>query len=51
MIDDELMADVVKAAALALIVLLLCYILRGTDWQREQSIFTELQEHMSETMD
>lgn len=51
MIDDEFIADMVKAMVLALIVLLLCYILRGTDWQREQSVFTELQDHMSETAD
>lgn len=51
MTDDELRADVMKAIVLAILVLLLCYILKGTDWQREQSIFTELQDHMAETAD
>lgn len=44
-------ADIVKTIVLALMVLLMCYILRGTDWEREQSVFTQLNEHMSQTAD
>lgn len=47
----ELRRDLVKALIVALLVLIMCYILRGTDWEREQSVFTELNEHMRETAD
>lgn len=48
---NDIYSDLAKALVLALMVLLMCYILRGTDWQREQSVFTELQDHMAETAD
>ena len=43
--------DLLKYVVLAALVLLMCYILRGTDWEREQSVFTEINEHMSQTAD
>ena len=43
--------DLVKVLVIALMVLAMCYILRGTDWEREQSVFTELNEQMRETAD
>lgn len=49
--NDDIRVDMAKALVLALMVLLMCYILRGTDWQREQDIFTEINEHMSHTAD
>ena len=48
---NDIYSDLAKAVVLALMVLLMCYILRGTDWKREQSIFTEINEHMSQTAD
>lgn len=49
--DEDIRVGIVKALVLALMVLLMCYILRGTDWKREQSLFTQLNEHMSQTAD
>lgn len=51
MTDKDIRVDMAKALALALMVLLMCYILRGTDWEREQSLFTQLNERMSQTAD
>lgn len=47
----DIRADIVKALVLGIMVLLMCYMLRGTDWEREQSVFTQLNEHMSQTAD
>lgn len=48
---NDIYSDLAKAIVLALMVLLMCYILRGTDWEREQSVFTEINERMSQTAD
>lgn len=47
----EFRRDLVKALVLALLVLAMCYILRGADWEREQSVFTEINEQVREIAD
>lgn len=47
----DLKRDLVNVLLLALMMLVMCYVLRGTDWEREQNVFTETNERTQEIAD